>query len=367
MKKVKVMNYFKKVMCVLVSAIIISNLSACGEKTGSTSSQSNQNESSGNYVSDNNSEQTNVEGYGNNSLNIINGGKIAYQDGYYYYNNGKGIYKIKEDGTEREQITLDDGESINVLGEWIYYRTKESICKIRTDGSEPFSFETKGKNINVVNDWIYYTDDGLYKMKIDGTETELLTKGTIEQLTIQDEWIFFWDYKESGIYKIKTDGTEKSLIYSAKFTVEDVDETDSNTRTFKLSPIVVVDDWIYFNKHYVHGDNQKGLYRIKTDGTNLECIVKFGKSDYIDKFALFENELFWSGRMYRDNNNGELEDVGGTFKSNLDGSDMVKISDDKELYDYSLNGFFIREVDDDNDNIQFKLYDNNENEMLVIE
>lgn len=78
-----------------------------------------------------------------------------------------------------------------------------------------------------------------------------------------------------------------------------------------------------------------------------------------------ENKLFWSGIVW-DGTGWEAEDIGGTFKSDLDGTNTVKISDEEVLYDYSLNGYFIKKIED-NENVIFKLYDNNDKEVMVLE
>ena len=154
-------------------------------------------------------DEKNSNTVGNSSMNIINGGEIAYQDGWYYYNNGKGIYKAREDGSEREQVIGETGDSLNVVGDWMYYRNNDGIRKAKIDGSVVWSINSEGYELNVVDGWIYFyvVDSGLYKMKTDETEKELLVSGwAMPNINVDDgEWIyyFYMNGNPNGIYKLK--------------------------------------------------------------------------------------------------------------------------------------------------------------------
>ena len=73
-------------------------------------------------------------------------------------------------------------------------------------------------DILIINGWIYYTiDDGnhsyiLYKIKTDGTQNTMLTKISVNIFKIQKDWIYFTDAKEFKLYRMKTDGSEINCI-----------------------------------------------------------------------------------------------------------------------------------------------------------
>ena len=73
---------------------------------------------------------------------LLVGAQISYinvvDDWIYYGIYGKGIYKIKTDGTDKTKISDDEPMFINISGDWLYYGTgsQEETIKIKTDGTE---------------------------------------------------------------------------------------------------------------------------------------------------------------------------------------------------------------------------------------
>lgn len=77
-------------------------------------------------------ENINLQGSGNRAGNILNGGLVAFSDGWVYYNsapfsdkNESALYKAKSDGSEKIKLSEDSPYSLNVLGEWIFFLTHQ--------------------------------------------------------------------------------------------------------------------------------------------------------------------------------------------------------------------------------------------------
>lgn len=344
-------------------------------------------------IKENNLEKKNksqINRMGNSSINIINEGEIAYQDGWYYYNNGKGIYKARENGKGRKKIINEEGLYINVVGDWIYYENKKEggMRKIKTDGTEYTFLSSKGENLLVDSEWIYYRvrNSGLYKMKTDGTEEEQLVKGGSDGITdinLDDKWVYYFWRKTgaTGIYRVKKDGTGNMAIYTA-------DALEG--KVGGLSPIILIDNWIYFYKDFVDKTVQSGMDRVKKDGSKFECLYPLKEEDgRIYSFAVFNNELFWKTLIVEegednntnkdldggeDLNSDESEDWGSDdmvsydklYKASLKGENKTEIGEDKSMYSYYLNGSYIRREEDDG-NITFELYNDQDKKICTLE
>lgn len=157
-------------------------------------------------------------------------------------------------------------------------------------------------------DWIFYSyrDDGLFKIKNDGSAKQKLLDGNVNELNVLGEWVYFVlsepvdeKYKRMGIYRIKTDGTQQQKISDdAGICVNIVDgwiyyineddlssfykmRLDGSLRQ-KVHPhamkfLTVVDGWAYFENGSEHYD----LYKMKVDGNELHKLSE-GNADYIN-------------------------------------------------------------------------------------
>lgn len=105
-----------------------------------------------------------------------------------------------------------------------------------------------GGRVAVSGQWIYYSLlDGIYRMKTDGTEGEMIcsweTNTNPSPLCIIGEWIY---YKRFCPFKIKIDGSEQQQISEFEY----------------IGSFRVIDGWMYFGSEY----------KMKTDGSNVQQI-----------------------------------------------------------------------------------------------
>ena len=193
-------------------------------------------------------------------------------------NDGFHIYKVKVDGSEKQMVSEDKANSLNLVGDWIYYCIREEgIYRIKTDGAN------RGKvtddwsyDISVVGDWMYYANEvggepfptpdgyesqaGIYKIKTDGSERQRVNKDGSYPMQVAGDWVYYIG-AEYNIYKMKTDGSEKQQV------------NEDNTWYFN-----VVEERIYYMNRGINGRGT-GVYRINTDGTDRQMLTEdFGVS-----------------------------------------------------------------------------------------
>jgi hypothetical protein len=100
---------------------------------------------------------------GNAPGNISNGGFVAVQDEWLYYNNKfvKAFYKMRTDGTGRQRLNKDWCAALIVVGDWVYYTNrndKDKLYRIRTDGKDRKKIvNNECEEIGAAGGWVYYT------------------------------------------------------------------------------------------------------------------------------------------------------------------------------------------------------------------
>jgi len=133
-----------------------------------------------------------------------------------------GIYKVRIDGSGRENITKDKAMFLNVAGSWIYYQNQDdgsSIYRINIDGSGKEKLNDEiSLYLNVVGDWIYYIKDGsIYRIRVDGSDQHIVSDKGGSELNVVGDWIFYRTehdeiYFKYDMFKIRTDGSEHQLL-----------------------------------------------------------------------------------------------------------------------------------------------------------
>ncbi len=78
-------------------------------------------------------------GWGNTSVNMLNGGCIGMENGFAYFNSSSGIVtKINHDGSQKQDLPVKENAAvynINVINGNIYYPGKASIEVTKSGGS----------------------------------------------------------------------------------------------------------------------------------------------------------------------------------------------------------------------------------------
>ena len=153
---------------------------------------------------------------------------------------------------------------VTTQGNWIYFcGSDNAIYRMRKDGSNTeLICHAYPVSLNVVGEWIYYVDGtnagGIYKVKIDGTGQTKISPKTSYQMYIEGDWIYHTDNWSTGkIWRMKTDGSEAIQI------------TDDICIDF-----VVYGNYIY----YMHSSDDL-VYKCRTDGSGKTVLCPgFGGS-----------------------------------------------------------------------------------------
>lgn len=209
------------------------------------------------------------EKWGNTSGNIMNSGCFAFQDGYLYFfdlglinnnstENSYKIYRTKEDGiTGLSKINLNTMPTcINLVGEWIYFCTLDyssetyygQLFRMKIDGSELEVIEADAtSNLIIYDNTLYYIQNkNIYKRSIDKlNEKQLITENANYFIFSDDGKTLFYcpnkidsmdnilDLPGNTIYSIETNGENKKLIYTS----------DSNTI---IQSMFVYEKYLFF-------------------------------------------------------------------------------------------------------------------------
>lgn len=171
---------------------------------------------------------------------------INYDDGYIYYDTSDGIYKIKDDGTDRVKLYTCDTRFMIVNDKNIYFHSEgenysvNNVYKIDLNGKglqKVITFNSEATELfqpfffNIDGDWIYYSTigksgDGIYKVKTDGTQNTKLVGDYCGSINTTGNMLFCnkVEYASGNyngptfnmdLYTINKDGSQKQDIDSS--------------------------------------------------------------------------------------------------------------------------------------------------------
>lgn len=238
---------------------------------------------------------------GNTDGNLLNDGLVDEEENWIYYSLDDGLYKAKEDGTNKIKLSDMTARDINVVNDTVYFRHRpDGIYKINNSGGtasqvSPYNsngglfifdkyivngtnelIELDGSNRKIISEdytpnggTLNIDDDGFYlqtktldgkdkvvKLSFDGNVIKEIFDGQHQPMQVKDNWIYFANNNDNkALYKIKTDGTGEEKI---------IEKWVMN--------INIVDDWIYYTTN-------DGLYKIKIDGSSNKMLLNIPVSD----------------------------------------------------------------------------------------
>lgn len=276
----------------------------------------------------------------NSNGNLVNGGELVGYDGYIYCAFNGRIYKIKEDGSEKQEIYKFKSEHIkesclNIADEWLYFYDSQSVLnlelwKIRTNGKDltyvcdapkggafyiingyiyfdsdyrlkigdKFPVPTYDRSVasgyttNFVDGFVYSYDKKIYKITMDGTDRTMLFDGRADYMLVDDGWVYFQNQNSlyDSLYRMKTDGSELQKMLG-----EDV------------THVISLDEWLYCN---ISIDGERGLYKVKKDGSEYTFLADIGRTNpiyIVDKWLYYYRKS--EEKIYRINiDSSELQE-----------------------------------------------------------
>lgn len=256
---------------------------------------------------------------------------------------------------------LVNGSLITKQGDWLYYSLEDGIYKIKIDGTvEQKLCDNSGIGIIVANDWVYFKSQGVYRVKTDGTELEqifdIAKSGTLR--IVDDKIYYCLEYKmdldgsnceqiydknaasgvtinvvDGWIYFFDCDLNNKGHIYKMK-----TDGSDLQSIFDGRADYMIVDgDWIYFQNYY----EDRALYKMKKDGSDLQLILDQGISalNVVDNWIYYTG---WSGNT-------------GLYKIKIDGTENQMLCSDRANSIHIINDYIYYKINGDRKNSLYQI------------
>lgn len=213
---------------------------------------------------------------------------------YSNYSDGAKIYKVKQDGTSRQKICDDKATYITVSGNQIFYSNhsdKGRLYVINTDstggtvdsagnihgrpvatstGSYDTSAYDEVSYINLLGDWIYYSNVS------DKHKIYVVNKDGTARRKVNDEWSDCVQVVGDWIYYASATGVLSKVRKDGTGIVIPI--RAKTTEVDKGYHLNVVGDWLY----YSNAEDGGKLYKIKTDGSGKKYKLADLKTEYIN-------------------------------------------------------------------------------------
>lgn len=192
---------------------------------------------------------------------------------------------------------------------------EDGLYKMKPDGSEPQKLTDHiPQYLNLDGETLYFADNGIYEMDVNGSKARKL-HDTGDALMLAGEWLYVSD-GDSGVYRMKKDGSDKqhivgegrlaSVAGNALYYLKDnaLFVTDlaqpGETKLFSIAAerhsIPIVRGKFIFYTDY------KSVYRFNLDGTHQEILYT------TDKDNLFSINVDGETLLVTDGNSGNHYD-----------------------------------------------------------
>ncbi|MCL2627572.1 MAG: DUF5050 domain-containing protein [Oscillospiraceae bacterium] len=196
------------------------------------------------------------------------------------YTGDAGIYRVRIDGSERETLVTGGDEYLffNIADDYIFYSmiNKNSIFRVKTngEGKQEIPVNDEFDNLIVDGEWMYYRiGGGISRMNVNTLDEVILVEATetadgwgtgwVGEFVTDGQWIYYRYFNRppgtietASLYKIRVDGTESVLL--------------SDEYGLRLN---ITGDWLFY---YTSGENSTlTWYMISTDGTDKRLITSY--------------------------------------------------------------------------------------------
>lgn len=268
---------------------------------------------------------------------VNNGGTVYFQNDL----DGDALYKYT--GSAIEKVASDEASAMTSMGGNVYYVNRgllaSSVKSLTNNGIPSKLCNAAADSITSDGTYVYYSvcntlinkaDNGIYKIKADGSETEAVKISTdkAEYLNYYDGYLYYSNAGDGGkLYKTAVTGSGQSVL---------LDEE-------KTSDVILDKGVLYYNSSrtpgaavskYVISENKK--VKLTTDAGKY--LVKVGDFIYYVNVDLLTGTLFGKG-IYRTSalrtSDSSLPGE-KVLSSETDGYSSL-MSDGTNLYYYKLN------------------------------
>ena len=183
----------------------------------------------------------------------------------------------------------------------------------------------------VGNDLYFSHITGIRKADLSTGEYVQLTNFTATYINVYEDWVYFVNYREDDkVYRMRTDGSDLQELSSLE----------------SVRILLQYDGYLYFNPYSEYNK----LYRMKLDGSDLVMI----NDQWVVFFMIYDDKLYMS-----------QEGIPGIYVSNLDGSNISKLTDYYGPYLNIVNDYiFYNNAVENNQLYRMKL-DGSQNELWL--
>ena len=136
------------------------------------------------------------------------------------------LYRVKIDGSNREQILKEPALAVSSDEQYLYYagtKSEHDLHRINTTNSTNTTICSGTFYNPVIQDgYVYYMDSengySLTKMKIDTQEKTVISSDRVDCFNINGSYLYYQRNSSSpALCRIKTDGTEFEEIYAGNY------------------------------------------------------------------------------------------------------------------------------------------------------
>lgn len=249
-------------------------------------------------------------------------GLASRENGYIYYLNasdGNRIYRMKNDGTEKEKITSDKAKFVNVCEGWLYYSASSAnlnFYKCRIDGSDRTKvYGTSMQCFNIVGDTIYLTTvTRRQRLSVVGTD------GSGYQLLSPEKTMSVFYYK--GVVYTSTLHDNKHMYTTVQSVAENGEVQYSYDRlgSATATNLIAAADALFFSNY----DDNGSLYKVDLNGENPEKLTEAG----VASINVYKDRLYFVNTT----------DYSKIYSCNLDGSELDVVSNETYCDDLCVAG-----------------------------
>lgn len=235
------------------------------------------------------------------------------------------------------QITFDGSTStatVSLCGEYAEFTAESDIIHL---GVYQNDSNVKSETDAVQVSSLCHIYDGTMYVPIESFERALRlntsydgTKAAISTPAQAEGWIYYASWSDGGhLYKIDSNGRNRQLL-----STEDCYAT------------LYYDGYIFY---MVRGENDKKIYRMNTDGTNVICITPDGECVESDYYSIAIG--FGEGLVFYNVVDTEAKSYGHVYKGlysvNIDGTDRKCIAEGNARFRGFHNGYVYYSLDTD--------------------
>ncbi len=172
-----------------------------------------------------------LDGTGRTRLTDVVTSELIVHEGWIYYRGryqGDELWRMRVDGTENQRIAAHNAMDLALWNGGLYYFNPVGyptyeLTRTALDGSEssPILAGPERAWVNLDQGWIYYAAGSyvgapLYRIRVDGTDEQLLTSDRAARITVIPGWILYEDVQNSGrLMRIRPDGTNRERLTGA--------------------------------------------------------------------------------------------------------------------------------------------------------